>query len=102
MPVRADKLYCVSDIQSWKISREQKHKKKKSNDDDKDGLDFWDIVFRRNKAKLAEIELKQKLGELVPRQDVERDNVRKITELKKIGLINLGRSVNGYRKEIEQ
>jgi DNA-binding transcriptional regulator YiaG len=42
----------------------------------------WDVEYRRVKFLLAEIELKQKLGELLPRQEVEENMSRAFLKIR--------------------
>ena len=46
-----------------------------------DGVD-WDDRYREMRARLAELDLKLKTGELLPREDVEAGQVKKIQAVK--------------------
>jgi phage terminase Nu1 subunit (DNA packaging protein) len=73
MPVTAQGKYDLLEVRAW---RTLKHQKKGAAGGKKNQEEFWDAKFREYKAKLAEISLKKSLGELIPRETVERDLVQ--------------------------
>ncbi|MFA6636192.1 MAG: hypothetical protein WCV56_03670 [Candidatus Omnitrophota bacterium] len=75
-PVEADGTYDLLAIQAWKISRTPG--KSKAGEKEQ-----WDVEYRRIKFLLAEIEYKHKLGELLPREEVEDGVLRLFTEARK-------------------
>lgn len=65
MPVRPDGGFCLSDIHEWLNSKKQEKKSKKD-----DSEQYWRKEYKKNKAKLSELELKLKRGDLLPKADV--------------------------------
>lgn len=65
MPVLPGGGYDLDAIQEWKNGKKKKHQA----DDDKDA-EYWQTQYRKNKAKLSEIQLKLQKGELLPKADV--------------------------------
>lgn len=78
MPVMPDGNYNLSDIQQWRANRKMGNKQTGGEKEDLS----WDQQFRKNKALLAEIEYKKKIGELLPREEVEAGRVQRIMEVK--------------------
>jgi len=79
MPVCPDGKYDLRAIRTWRDERAGKgltgaHYRRQR--------DRWEAKFREVKAKLADLELKQKTGELVSRERVERRRVAQIQATK--------------------
>ena len=71
MPVTPQGFYDLLEIRAWRsVRNQQSHSKGKEHKQD-----FWDSMYRENKAKLAEIALKKATGELIPREVIERELV---------------------------
>jgi phage terminase Nu1 subunit (DNA packaging protein) len=67
MPVTSQGAYDLLEIRAWRILRHQKGKKNKKNTID------WDERYREYKARLAEIAFKKVMGELIPKEIVEKE-----------------------------
>jgi len=78
MPRRPDGTYSLADIQEWRYARKLAKTAKPSS---RNKID-WETEYRKNKALLAEIELKERMGELVPLADVKREIVREFVSVK--------------------
>lgn len=78
MPVTKDGRYDLKEIQAWRFI-----KGKRRDSGQKKNLDNWEAKYREFKAKTAEIEYRKKLGELIPRADVERGLVQIIIAVKR-------------------
>lgn len=76
MPVNSDGTYDVEVIKAWRAQDERRQKKEKSPDDP-------EVRFRTAKARLAEIELAKRMGDLLPREEVESEWLNIIITLKK-------------------
>jgi len=74
-PVTKDGFYDLLEIQAWHLT----HNEQKKN---KDSAINWDSKYRENKAKLSEIELKKKMGELISLEDVDKGRVERILVIK--------------------
>lgn len=83
MPVADGGFYDLVAIQKWRTERESRRA-----GDKPDARDAAEIRFRESRADLAELELKEKRGELVRKADTEREMVKKISVLK-MALLNL-------------
>ena len=66
MPVIRD---AAGEIARFKVGEAFKWYYGRSGCEDDSGKEFWDKEYRKNRAKLSEIELKQKEGELIPFED---------------------------------
>ncbi len=66
MPVFRD---AVGEIARFKVGDVFKWFYKKQGSEEDNGKDYWDKEYRKNRAKLSEIELKQKEGEVIPFED---------------------------------
>lgn len=84
MPLTSDKRYDLADIQAWRIVNRKRKKSKQGS------KEHWDTQFREFKARLAEIEYKKELGELIPKKDVEQAFIHRIITIKR-GLLALPR-----------
>lgn len=76
MPITSDKKYDLLDIRAWrefKKHRKVKPDKKNSLQDRKDAAD---AEYREYKAKLAEITLKKIMGELIPKETIEKELIQ--------------------------
>jgi hypothetical protein len=73
MPVTPKGDYDLLEIRAW---RALKNNKKIVQGGKKDKQEVWDAKFREYKARLAEIALKKAMGELIPRETVDRDLVQ--------------------------
>jgi len=78
LPRTKQGFYDLKMVQDWRFSNDKRNKTKGFKKKDVD----WESEYRKYKAKLAEMEWKEKKGQLVPVRDVERDNVRKIVVIK--------------------
>lgn len=85
MPVTPDGLYNLDEIRAWKNRQEEKRKKIKDPQDP-------DVRFRTAKARLAEIELAKRMGELLPKEEVEAEWLSAIITFKK-GLMGLPKRI---------
>jgi phage terminase Nu1 subunit (DNA packaging protein) len=72
MPVTRQGNYDLLEIRAWRTLKSQK---KSGVPGKKSDLEAWDAKFREYKARLAEITFKKAIGELLPRETVERDLV---------------------------
>ncbi|MDD3088074.1 MAG: hypothetical protein PHP89_05880 [Candidatus Omnitrophica bacterium] len=66
MPVLRD---ASGEIARFKVGDVFKWFYKKQGSEEDNGKDYWDKEYRKNRAKLSEIELKQKEGEVIPFED---------------------------------
>jgi transposase len=73
MPQGDDGEFDLLEIQSWRYSRE-------STLTDKDRE--WETAYRKYKALLAEIEYRKRIGELLPRQEVEENMSRAFLKIR--------------------
>ena len=78
LPRTKQGFYDLKVVQEWRFSNDKRAKKKGLQKKEKD----YEYEFRKYKAKLAEMEYKEKKGQLMPVRDVEIDNVRKIIVIK--------------------
>ena len=65
MPVQPDGGYDLDAIEKWRSSR-----KKRTKDKTPDDSEYWQTQYKKHRAKLSELELKIKKGELLPKADV--------------------------------
>ena len=89
MPVIRD---AVGEIARFKVGEVFKWYYVKQGADEDSGKDFWDKEYRKNRAKLSEIELKQKEGEGIPFEDhvsIVKNQIRGI----KAGFLRLPKHV---------
>lgn len=77
MPATSDGKYDLTEIQAWKLARADKTGSKKNIDKEK-----YEANFRKYKALLAEIDYRTRLGELIPRDEVESGRVQRILAVK--------------------
>lgn len=70
MPVTKDKRYDIREIQQWRQIK--RSKRQRQNDEGEQA----DVRYRKAKAELAEMQLYEKRGELIPRDVVERELVQ--------------------------
>ncbi len=89
MPITPQKQYDLIEIRSWRLLRD---KRKKSGGRKKADADFWETKYREYKAKLAEITLKQRMGQLILKAQVETQLVQVSLAIKR-SLLALPRSV---------
>lgn len=87
MPAMRDGRYNLADIQEWRFN-----KKKIKEGAAKDKGSKWEDQFREFKARLAEIEYKKKMGELLSREEVEHNEVQRVIAVKR-SLLMLPRSL---------
>jgi len=66
MPVLRD---ASGEIARFKVGEVFKWFYKKQGSEEDNGKDYWDKEYRKNRAKLSKIELKQKEGEVIPFED---------------------------------
>ncbi len=89
MPVFRD---AVGEIARFKVGDVFKWFYKKQGSEEDNGKDYWDKEYRKNRAKLSEIELKQKEGEVIPFEDhvsIVKNQIRGI----KAGFLRLPKHV---------
>lgn len=77
MPVTKEGRYDVKEIQAWRFIHAKKRGNQKKNQEN------WEAKYREFKAKTAEIEYRKRLGELIPRTDVEKGLVQIIIAVKR-------------------
>lgn len=77
MPRAEEGGYDIVEIQAWRSMRGAQHK-----DDGEDEKTQWDIKYRQMKALLAEIEYKKRIGDLIPKEEVEAGMIYEITAIK--------------------
>ena len=77
LPKNKQGFYDLKMVEDWRFSKKNP-KEKKGTKKEKD----YETEYRKFKSKLAEMEYKEKSGQLVPARDVERDSVRKIVVIK--------------------
>ena len=65
MPLNPDGGFCIPDIQAWLDTR-----KKQPGKPAEDSAEYWQTQYKKNRAKLSELELKLKKGELLAKADV--------------------------------
>ncbi len=76
MPMTSDRKYDLIDIRAWRENRRYRNNKSNKSNALENRKDTADAFFRECKAKLAEIALKKALGELIPREVIERELVQ--------------------------
>lgn len=84
MPVTKDKRYDIREIQQWRQIKRSKRQRQK------DDSEEWETRYRKAKAEMAEIQLLEKRGELIPRGVVEKELVQ-ISIATKRALLSLPR-----------
>lgn len=89
MPVMKDGKYDIAEIQAWRFLK--KGGNKKASKTSKNG-ENWDSKYREYKARFEEIRLKQALGELVSKREVETGLIQISIAIKR-ALLSLPRSV---------
>ena len=72
MPRKENGEYSLLEIQAWRLAR---------TDSDEPGAG-WEQKYRKFKALLAEIEYKKRIGELLPKDEVEAGMIYQITTVK--------------------
>ncbi|MDD4940257.1 MAG: hypothetical protein PHI60_08920, partial [Candidatus Omnitrophica bacterium] len=75
-PKSEDGGYDLIEIQAWRSLRGVRRTGTQSE------KDKWDIKYREMKALLAEIEYKKRIGELIPKEEVEAGMINRITAVK--------------------
>lgn len=73
MPVSSEGVYDLIEIQAWRHTKSEI-----SSSDNKS----WETAYRKFKALLAEIEYQKRIGDLVPREEVEAGMIDRITAVK--------------------
>lgn len=77
MPVTPEGNYDLLDIKAWHMTR-QSCKNLSETEKDK-----WDIEYRKNRALLIKLEYEKTVGELLPREEVEKGRVARILAVKR-------------------
>jgi phosphopantetheinyl transferase (holo-ACP synthase) len=77
MPVTPEGHYDLLEIKAWRMTQ-QSYRDVRDTEKDK-----WDIEYRKNKALLSEIDLKKALGEVLPRDEVEKGRIERIMVVKR-------------------
>ena len=65
MPMRPDGGFCIADIQQWMDEKKQAKK-----NPTEDSAEYWQTQYKKHRAKLSELELQIKKGELLAKADV--------------------------------
>lgn len=92
MPVTEDEQYDIREITAWRMMLQGRGGKKKNPDTgDPDTVD-WETEYRKFKALLIEIDYEKALGDVIPREDVEKGRVARILAVKR-ALIALPRAL---------
>lgn len=86
MPVTPQGTYDVIEIRAWRMVRNQRRLKGKNKID-------WEQKYREYKARLAELELKKVLGEVIDVGLVEKELIAIFTVIKK-SFLSLGRQIS--------
>lgn len=89
MPVTRD---AAGEIARFKVGEVFKWYYCRNDTEDDNGKEYWDKEYRKNRAKLSEIELKQKEGEVIPFEDhvsIVKNQIRGI----KAGFLRLPKHV---------
>jgi phage terminase Nu1 subunit (DNA packaging protein) len=73
MPITPQKDYDLLEIRAWRLIRNQKLKSKGNKKND---ADMWDAKYREYKARLAEMAFKKAMGELIPKDIVEKELIQ--------------------------
>jgi phage terminase Nu1 subunit (DNA packaging protein) len=73
MPITPQGDYDLLEIRAWRLIRKQKLKSKSNKKND---AEMWDAKYREYKARLAEIAFKKAMGELIPKDIVERELIQ--------------------------
>ncbi|MDD4980686.1 MAG: hypothetical protein PHC54_05410 [Candidatus Omnitrophica bacterium] len=76
MPITPDKKYDLLDIRAWREFKKRRNNKSGKKNNLQDRKDTADATYREYKAKLAEIALKKVIGELIPRDIVEKELIQ--------------------------
>ncbi len=76
MPTTSDGKYDLLEIRAWREMRRYGNTKSTKKSELEDRKDAADAFFRECKAKLAEITLKKVLGELIPKEIVEKELIQ--------------------------
>lgn len=75
MPRQEDGTYSLLDIAGWRATPKEEPKPKED--------DEWQNKYREYKARLAELNLAEKRGELISREEVDAANVAKVLAVKR-------------------
>jgi phage terminase Nu1 subunit (DNA packaging protein) len=81
MPVRDDGNYCVADIQTWRAQQELEKRSTVDKQTSRE-LDLAELELRKEKLRSVQLINDERLGRLVAREEVERQNIRKVATLK--------------------
>lgn len=84
MPITSDKKYDLLDIRTWREFKKHKGRKLNKKNNLQDRKDAADAEYREYKARLAEIALKRVLGEVIPKEIVEKELIQISMGIKRI------------------
>jgi len=87
MPKTEKGTYDLVDIQRWRFEKNNTRNSGKNSEKDE-----WETRLKKSKAKLAEIELKKALGEVISTDEVEKARIARIMAVKR-ALLALPRAV---------
>lgn len=90
MPVTATGEYDLIEIRGWKEFRSQKISPGKSST--KKDLEHWEAEYREFKSKKMKMEYMELMGNLIPRESVEKDLIRISLSIKR-AFLSLPRTV---------
>lgn len=77
MPTTQDGFYDLAAIKTWHDERIGEA------DDEEESKTFWDINILKKKASLLDLKLRKEEGELISREEVEKDMIEKIIAAKR-------------------
>lgn len=80
MPVTPDGFFDLVEIQAWRLL---KNKKLHKGNGEEDTHKQWDTKYRQMKAMIAELEYNERMGNLIPKEEVEAGRVQRILSIKK-------------------
>lgn len=78
MPMTPDGKYDLTEIQAWHFLKKHPEKSGKETHSQK-----WEGEYREYKARLMRIEYERKLGNLIPKEEVEKQMVQRIIAVKR-------------------
>lgn len=82
MPVRPDGKFSITEIQTWRLLKAKNGANGNQKSFGCGEKEKHEAIFRKYKAKLAEIDYKAAIGDLISKVEVEREMVSKILVVK--------------------
>lgn len=70
--------YDLAEIQKWCLE-----KNKGDSKPDKKNANEWDVEYRKTKALLADLQYREAIGELLPKEEVEKGRVARVLAIKR-------------------